>query len=151
MNPSTSTQLTNLILTVFQLNGRLLDWGNEFSARHGLTSARWQILGAIALSERAPTAPQLAAFMGITRQGAQKQLKLLQQGGLIQAEQNRLHKRSPVFTLTPQGRQAFNAIDTQWNAHAAQLAAGFSRDQLHTAHAVLTSLIQHHQPQDTTP
>ncbi|HRL21119.1 MAG TPA: hypothetical protein PLG97_00605 [Alcaligenes sp.] len=67
----------------------MLDWENDFSARHGLTSARWQILGAIALSERAPTAPQLAA--------------------------------------------------------------GFSRDQLHTAHAVLTSLIQHHQPQDTAP
>jgi hypothetical protein len=41
---------TALILEVFRFNGRLLAAGDKLVANLGLTSARWQVLGAIALS-----------------------------------------------------------------------------------------------------
>ena len=42
--------LTDVIIGVFRLNGALLVCGDALVADLGLTSARWQVLGAIALS-----------------------------------------------------------------------------------------------------
>ena len=47
---SADVALTELILETFRLNGRLLAAGDALVRDLGLTSARWQILGAIALS-----------------------------------------------------------------------------------------------------
>ena len=51
--------LTGLVLAVFRLNGQLLAAGDRLVADLGLTSARWQVLGAIAL---APS-PQPVAWL----------------------------------------------------------------------------------------
>jgi hypothetical protein len=42
--------VTQLVLETFRLNGCLLIAGDALVADIGLTSARWQVLGAIALS-----------------------------------------------------------------------------------------------------
>jgi hypothetical protein len=55
-------------------HGELLESGDRLVKPLQLTSSRWQILGAIALADSPRSAPQLAAQMGMTRQGAQKQL-----------------------------------------------------------------------------
>src|SRR5262245_4782769 len=86
--------LTDLILLIFRVNGQLLTAGDRLVEHLHLTSARWQMLGAIALSASPCTAPQVAAAMGVTRQGAQKQLNLLLKGGLVTAEPNPGHARS---------------------------------------------------------
>ena len=44
--------LTGLVIEVFRLNGDLLAAGDALVGDLGLTSARWQVLGAIALSHR---------------------------------------------------------------------------------------------------
>ena len=44
--------LTALIVEVFRLNGCLLEAGDSLVGDVGLTSARWQVLGAIAAAER---------------------------------------------------------------------------------------------------
>ena len=49
-----SAKLTTVALSVFRLNGLLIEWGNTFAGPHGLTSARWQVLGAISLAPEAP-------------------------------------------------------------------------------------------------
>lgn len=140
MRRTKAQQLTELILTVFRLNGALVDWGDDFSAPEGLTSARWQMLGALALAGQPLTAPQVAASMGVTRQGAQKQLNLLEQGGLVEARNNPQHKRSPLFALTPQGQRTYAVVDKHWGDHAAQMAAAFSSADLETTAKVLTEL-----------
>ena len=84
MKQNKSDILTDLVLAVFRLNGAMINWGDDFSASAGLSSARWQMLGAIALAERPLSAPQIAERMGVTRQGAQKQLNLLAEAGLIE-------------------------------------------------------------------
>jgi DNA-binding MarR family transcriptional regulator len=137
-------RLTDLVLTVFRLSGVMTDWGDGFASADGLSSARWQMLGAIALGDRAMTAPQLAARMGVTRQGAQKQLNLLVDAGLAEVLPNPMHKRSPLYGLTERGRATFQAIDTRWRAHAAQAASAFSVPELLAAEAVLTALIDAH-------
>ena len=90
--------ITELVLLIFRNNGQLIEWGDKFVAPFGLTSARWQMLGALALSGQPLTAPQVAKHMGVTRQGAQKQIKLLENDALLEKLPNPYHRRSPVHT-----------------------------------------------------
>ncbi len=141
-------QLTEVVLSVFRLNGTLVDWGDEFSAADGLTSARWQMLGALALAGQPLPVPQIAARMGVTRQGAQKQLNLLAQHGWVETRDNPQHKRSPLFVLTPQGQQAYASVDARWSSHATRVAAAFSSADLETVAKVLAALGDMHAHQE---
>lgn len=142
MQRTKAQQLSDVILTVFRLHGALMAWGDAFVSPEGLTSARWQMLGALALAQQPLTAPQVAASMGVTRQGAQKQLNLLAQDGLVEALPNPRHQRSPLFVLTPRGQRAYAGIDERWRAHAQRVARVFSQSDLDAATDVLTELMQ---------
>lgn len=142
MRATKSERLTELVLTVFQLNGTLIEWGDGFSAPAGLSSARWQMLGAIALAGAPVTAPQIAARMGVTRQGAQKQLNTLMEAQLLQASPNPGHKRSPLYALTDAGKQTYLSVDGRWQRHARKLSATFDAADLETAARVLAALAQ---------
>ena len=69
-----SEHLTAVTLNIFRLNGILYEWGNRFAAPLGLNTSRWQVLGAVLLSDMPPTVPQIAEKMGITRQGRFKRI-----------------------------------------------------------------------------
>jgi DNA-binding MarR family transcriptional regulator len=105
----TTDALTGIVLSIFRLNTQLLENGNKLVSPIGLTSSRWQILGAISMAGKHQTAPQVAAAMGITRQGAQKQLNLAVADGLVISLANPKHERSPLYTLTKKGQDAFDA------------------------------------------
>lgn len=148
MRRTKAQQLTELILTVFRLNGALVDWGDGFCAPEGLTSARWQMLGALALAGQPLTAPQVAASMGVTRQGAQKQLNLLAQSGLVETRTNPQHKRSPLFALTLQGQKTYAAVDKGWGEHAVRMAAAFSSADMEITTKVLSELVGLYAPRE---
>ena len=67
-----SDAATDLILETFRLNGSLLAAGDAMVADLGLTSARWQVLGAIALSPVPLPVAHIARNMGLTRQAVQR-------------------------------------------------------------------------------
>lgn len=122
--------LTEIMLTVFRVNGRLLEKGDQLVAPLHLTSARWQVVGAVALAGHALSAPQIAEAMGMTRQGAQKQLNLLETVGVFERSSNPRHQRSPLYALTALGQQTFAkamALETRWSN---SLAAGLSLNDL---------------------
>ena len=75
---------TELILSTFRANGLLLDAGDLLSADEGLTSSRWQVLGAIVLAERPLTVPQIARRMGLTRQSVHASVDRLVRDGLLE-------------------------------------------------------------------
>ena len=144
MSAARSTNLTATILAIFRANGQLLDWGDRFVAPYDLTSTRWQMLGALGMAGRPQTAPQIAAAMGVTRQGAQKQLNLLFEAGLIEKLPNPAHLRSPLYRLTATGQALSQQVDERWRAHADALAAHFTDEQLDTARWVLDWICQLH-------
>ena len=132
--------ITQLTLTVFRLNGVLLHWGDQLMAPLGLTSTRWQMLGAIALAGAPLTAPQVGAAMGVTRQGAQKQLNQLLEAALVEAHPNPMHRRSPLYALTPQGLNLYRKADAIWAVQAARLAALIPMAHASTAIQTLKSM-----------
>ncbi len=141
--------VTQLTLTVFRLNGVLLHWGDHLVAPFGLTSARWQMLGAIALAGTPLSAPQVGAAMGVTRQGAQKQLNQLLELKLVEARSNPAHRRSPLYALTPQGLALYRKADALWVTQAIKLAALIPVAQAGTAIQMLELML--HELQTTNP
>jgi DNA-binding MarR family transcriptional regulator len=151
--PTTAHEdLTEVVLAVFRANGRLLEWGDRFAAPFALTSARWQVLGAIALADDALTAPQVAAAMGITRQGAQKQLNLLLADGLLVTHPNPQHRRSPQYRLSEPGAAVYAAIARDWSLASHRLAAAIPDDDLRRLRHTLDHLCEllAHQPSGET-
>lgn len=132
--------LTEIMLAVFRINGRLLEGGDRLVAPLDLTSARWQVLGAIALAGEPRTVPQVAETMGMTRQGAQKQVNKLEEDGFLQSRTNPRHRRSPFYALTDKGAAAFRAVDELYSGWANALAAGLPTERLETALALLAEL-----------
>lgn len=142
--PDANTQaLTELALLVFRLNGVLLHWGDALVEPLGLTSARWQMLGAIALAGKPLTAPQVGQAMGVTRQGAQKQLNLLLELGLVASHPNPAHQRSPLYVLTPKGRQLYNQAVALWMERAAAMATRLPPTKVRGACTALEALLRH--------
>lgn len=101
--------LTTLILDVFQLNGRLLIAGDRLVSELGLTSARWQVLGAIANAERAESVAWHARTMGVHRQGVQRIVNELKKEGIIDFLPNPHHKRAHLVILTAMGKELYEA------------------------------------------
>jgi len=122
--------ISETVVALFQANGKMLEWGDAFTTPFGLTSARWQILGAIAWAGQKQTAPQIAEQMGVSRQGAQKQLNLLADDGLIEKLPNPSHQRSPHYHLTEKGRLVFDRVNLAWQAHAYAASEAFSAQDL---------------------
>ncbi len=101
--------VTDLILDVFRLNGRLLVAGDRLVAELGLTSARWQVLGAIAYAERPETVAWHARSMGLHRQGIQRIVNELANEGIVDFQTNPHHKRAHLIILTAKGQKLFEA------------------------------------------
>src|SRR5918992_4319216 len=102
---------TRLILSTFRANGSLLVAGDVLATGEGLTSARWQVLGAIALAGRPLTVPQIARRMGLTRQSVHATVTRLARDGFVGLAANSDHRRSPLVALTPRGEAAYAELD----------------------------------------
>lgn len=132
--------LTDLILDVFRVNGRLLVAGDRLVAGIGLTSARWQVLGAIALSDRPQTVAWLARSMGLNRQGVQRIVNELEEDGLLKFAVNPHHRRAHLVLLTRAGRAAYRKADRLQRPWVNALAEGISSQEIESARRVLVAL-----------
>ena len=132
--------LTDLILTMFRANNLTLTWGDRLVAPFGLTSARWQILGAIVLSERAQPVAWIARDLGANRQNVQRIVNDLHKEGIVVFEANPHHKRAQLVVLTEKGRRTYEAALSVYYPRAGELADDLSLQEIQTAHRVMAAL-----------
>lgn len=108
MTNDVTSLFTDLVLEVFQFNGRLLTAGDQLTAPLGLTSARWQVLGAL---ESGPLPVSgIARAMGLTRQSVQRTVDVLTRHGLLASQPNPDHKRAYLVALTDRGRTTLDTV-----------------------------------------
>jgi DNA-binding MarR family transcriptional regulator len=131
---------TQVVLAVFRANGLLLAAGDHLAADDGLTSARWQVVGALALAERPLTVPQIARRMGLTRQSVHATVKRLVRDRLVELVPNADHRRSQLVWLTELGQVRYAAIDRRQALWVNRLADGTSPSELETTARVLGEL-----------
>ena len=134
--------ITDLVLETFRFNGRLLAAGDALVADLGLTSARWQVLGAIALSAVPLSVAQIARNMGLTRQAVQRLANEMQADGLVRFAPNPHHQRAKLVLLTPAGKTAFAAVMKRQSAWATELGRGLNAKPIETAAVILRTIRQ---------
>lgn len=131
---------TSLFLETFRLNGRLLASGDRLVAGLGLTSARWQVLGAVAMAERPMPVPHIARKMGLSRQNVQRIVNDLEDAGYVTFAPNPHHKRAKLVVLTGQGRETYDAAHRVQVPWTNGLGASLRPEDIQTALQVLQSL-----------
>jgi DNA-binding MarR family transcriptional regulator len=132
--------LTDLVLDLFRLDSLLLTAGDRLVAPLGLTSARWQILGAIVTAERPQPVAWLARDMGANRQNVQRIINDLHKEGLVAFETNPHHRRAQLVVLTDKGKRAFEAAMELQAPWVNGLSDGLSVKEIETVHRVVTAL-----------
>jgi len=136
----TAEALNDLILDLFRVNSLLLSTGDRLVKPLGLTSARWQILGALIATKHTVPVAWLARNMGANRQNVQRIVNDLRKEGLVDFQSNPHHKRAKLVVLTEKGRQTFDgamSIQVPWINN---LADGLPTEELKTTHNVIKIL-----------
>jgi DNA-binding MarR family transcriptional regulator len=132
--------LTNVVLDLFRLSSLLLTAGDRLVAGLGLTSARWQILGAIPYAERPQPVAWLARDLGANRQNVQRIVNDLHKESLVAFKVNPHHRRAPLVVLTEKGKRTFEAAMELQAPWVNSLADGLSVKDIETVHRVVTAL-----------
>lgn len=134
--------LTDLVLEVFRLNGALLASGDALVGNLGLTSARWQVMGAIALSPVPLPVAHLARNMGLARQSVQRLVDEMKRDELVRLAPNQHHRRAMLVLLTEKGEAAYQAAMARQEGWADHVAAGLAPREVEAAAAVLSEIRQ---------
>ena len=99
---------TDLIFATFRANGRLLRAGDALTRDLGMTSARWQVLGAIADTPK--TVSQSAREFQLTRQGVLPVVNALVSAGIVELVSNPNHRRASLVQMTGQGQDIYQDL-----------------------------------------
>jgi DNA-binding MarR family transcriptional regulator len=140
MPPDRAETITGLILETFRLNGRLLAAGDSLVEDIGLTSARWQVLGAVALSPEPLPVAHIARAMGLARQSVQRLANEMERDGLVSFKPNPNHQRAKLVLLTARGKAAYDRAMKRQAPWAEAIADGLSTKQIAATTAVLETI-----------
>lgn len=132
--------VTKIMLETFRLNGALLAAGDRITEPFGLTSSRWQVLGAI--WDDPATVSDIARIMGLTRQSVQRTVNALERDGFVELVDNPSHKRARLVRITHKGHETLVLISRQQVVWANGLADGISPDDLQAALKVIRTIEQ---------
>lgn len=132
--------LTDVIVTTFRLNARLMEAAQEMAANGGLTAAWWQVLGGVIDQPR--TLPQIARRMGTTRQGVRRVADLLVEHGFGEYRSSPDHARAKVLACTERGHEAIRRIASVQRPWADRLAAELDDEDLATTLRTMHLLVE---------
>jgi DNA-binding MarR family transcriptional regulator len=132
--------LTALILEIFRLNGRLLMAGDGLVSELGLTSARWQVLGAMATAPGPLPIAHIARNMGLARQSVRRLVDEMARDGLVRLAPNPHHARAKLVLLTPAGERAFAAAHDKQVPWANAIAKGLPAGDIRAAQRTLATI-----------
>lgn len=132
--------VADLVVAVFRLNGTLVETGNGLVAELGLTTAWWQVLGALSRSPVPIPVAHIARNMGLSRQSVQRNVDLLAEKGMVRFAPNPHHRRAKLVLLTPEGAAAVSAADDRQRPLGQQLEASIGKERIAAALAVLSEM-----------
>jgi DNA-binding MarR family transcriptional regulator len=116
--------------------------GDQITKEHGLSSARWKILGALALSPHPMTVPQIAHYMGQTRQSVQRLADAMQKDGVLDYQENPYHKRAKLVVLTNKGEKIYRLLERKQIPWANSNSSGIGARDMDITLSVLKKMIK---------
>ncbi len=97
----------------------------------GLSSALWQVLGAV--DEAPVSVAQIARNMGLTRQSVRRTANVLMKRGFVTFEENPNHRRAKLVVPTDNGRDVLDRVTRVQIAWADRIAHGLSVKEIDSA------------------
>ncbi len=134
-----ASRFTDLVLDVFRLHGRLLAAGDRLTRPLGLSSARWQILGAV---EHGPlSVAQIARNMGLTRQTVQRLADELEKSQFVHYAPNPDHKKAKHVCLTEKSQKVMKVLEQRQIRWANEVTGGVRAEEVEAALALIEKLL----------
>jgi len=137
---SDTTDVRELALAVFATSGRLIGTGNVLVAPLGLTSAWWQVLGALRYAPAPLPTVSIARNMGLTRQAVQRIVDVLAERGLVTFQNNPQHRRAKLVVLTGAGLAAVTGAEQAVAPLDKEIADRVGRDRIRDAIQTLDAM-----------
>ncbi|MCK4709530.1 MAG: MarR family transcriptional regulator [Gammaproteobacteria bacterium] len=131
---------TGIILEAFKVSGLLTVEGDRLTEAHGLSSARWKILGSLAISNTSLTVPQIARMMGQTRQAVQRLVDIMHKDGFLIFLSNPNHKRAKLVDLTAKGKEIYAKLEEKQIPWANQYSSQIDEVDLEITVATLKKI-----------
>jgi DNA-binding MarR family transcriptional regulator len=132
--------LTEVVLTTFRLNARLLEAAEVMAAEGGLTAAWWQVLGGVLDEPR--TVAEIGRRMGMTRQGVQRVANLLVEHDLAEFRPNPAHRRAKLLACTEAGYWAIRRISLVQHPWADRIGSDVGAADLRAALDTMRRLVE---------
>ncbi len=132
--------LTEVVLTTFRLNARVLEAAQRLAAAGGLTAAWWQVLGGVLDQPR--TVAEVSRRMGVSRQGVLRIADLLVRQGLAEYRSNPAHRRAQLLACTEAGYWAIRQISLVTHPWTDQVGAQVGAAELRSALATMQRLVE---------
>lgn len=133
-------ELSNMMLDLFRVTSLALTAGDRLVAPLGLTSARWQILGAIHRAERSQPVAWIARDLGTNRQNVQRIVNDLFELGFVRLAPNPNHRRAMLVIMTDKGRRAFDDAMRLQAPWINRISAGVALRDLEAVRRVVDTL-----------
>jgi DNA-binding MarR family transcriptional regulator len=131
--------------SVFTANGLLLRAGEAIAQQHKQSVARWHVLGRA--NHKSRTVPQIARYVGVSRQSVQRIANDLKKEGLIVYVPNPVDKRTQLIRITSKGRKILGELygqDKVWSAHVTAELDAKSLVQLSQSIDAINSVLARH-------
>lgn len=138
-NPKTPL-LTDFIFETFRLHGDLIAFGDEMAKEFGLTSARWQVLGSVAMSKGDVTVPVIARNLSLSRQAVQRVATDLVRERFVTFLDNPHHKRAKLVALTPDGKKAYRGVEKKYLKWAKTVGQGIKSKDVQNAIFIMRAI-----------
>jgi DNA-binding MarR family transcriptional regulator len=129
-----------IVADIYELAGRLREYGEAIAQTVGQTQARWQVMSAA--SDRPHTVPQIARVLGVTRQNVQRIADLLVAEGSAEYRDNPDHRASPHLLLTKRGRAALDQLTKAASGYHVRLARKLSSSDVTLIHRGLRRVLE---------
>ncbi|WP_116952949.1 MarR family winged helix-turn-helix transcriptional regulator [Jiangella endophytica] len=131
--------LTEVALTTFRLNARLMEAAQDMAAAGDITAAWWQVLGGVLDQPR--THADIGRLMGMSRQGVRRVADLLVEQGLAEYRDNPAHRRAKLLACTEAGYWAIRRVSLVQHPWAEQIGGRLDLDELTRALATMRALV----------
>ena len=132
--------LTEVVLTTFRLNARVLDAAQQLATAGGLTAAWWQVLGGVLDQPR--TVAEVSRRMGVSRQGVLRIADLLVERGLAEYRLNPAHRRASLLACTEAGYWAIRQISVVTHPWSDRIGEQVGAAELRAALATMQRLAE---------
>jgi DNA-binding MarR family transcriptional regulator len=138
-NRSSVEVVNGIVLNVFKLNGFFIKAADCLTKEGELTSARWQVLGAVLHEHHSVAA--IARSMGLTRQSVQRIADRLVTEGLAEFLPNPAHRRAKLLSCTEKGLNSIKKIRPKVVLWAERVNDLIGEDELNVAEKAINNLL----------